>query len=79
MKSERKIGNGGNLNINATNSVQVIGTSADNRLLSALNTSTNQGSTGNAGDLTIKTQDLLVRDRASIRGYTFLYFFRHEW
>ncbi|WP_193197998.1 beta strand repeat-containing protein [Nostoc sp. MG11] len=60
------VGKGGNLTINTSNKVQIIGTSADGRFFSGLGTSTNQGSTGDAGDLTITTQDLLVRDGATV-------------
>jgi filamentous hemagglutinin family protein len=63
-------GNGGSLRIDAQD-VQVIGTSADGRVLSALGAATEQGSTGNAGDLTIKTNTLLVRDGAQVGAGTF--------
>jgi large exoprotein involved in heme utilization and adhesion len=57
-------GKGGNLTVDAQD-VQVIGTSADGGI-SGLVTSTAPGPTGNAGDLTIKTNTLLVQDRAAI-------------
>ncbi|QLE41831.1 filamentous hemagglutinin N-terminal domain-containing protein [Nostoc sp. C052] len=63
-------GKGGNLNVNAANRIQLVGTSFDNRLVSTLSTSANQGSTGNAGNLTIKTQDLLVQDGAVVGAST---------
>ena len=63
-------GNGGNLTVNATDSVQVIGTSADGTL-SRLLARVNSGSTGNAGDLTINTSQLLVQDGAQISAGTF--------
>jgi filamentous hemagglutinin family protein len=56
-------GKGGNLNINASDSVQVIGTSA-NSTLTAIATGTN--GKGDAGDLEINTGQLLVRDGAII-------------
>ncbi|MCU0535298.1 MAG: filamentous hemagglutinin N-terminal domain-containing protein [Hydrococcus sp. Prado102] len=56
-------GNAGNLTINATESVQLIGSSADGEL-SNLFTST--FGKGNAGDLNITTSQLLVRDGAFI-------------
>ncbi|MBD2203392.1 filamentous hemagglutinin N-terminal domain-containing protein [Calothrix sp. FACHB-1219] len=59
-------GKGGNLIINTSNKVQLVGTSADGRFLSALGTSANQGSTADAGDLIITTQDLLVRDGGTV-------------
>ncbi|NJR17503.1 MAG: filamentous hemagglutinin N-terminal domain-containing protein [Calothrix sp. CSU_2_0] len=65
------VGKGGNLLINADRGVQLIGTSTNGRLNSILSTSANQGLTGNAGDLTIDTQDLLVRDGAKVGATTF--------
>ncbi|WP_169265468.1 two-partner secretion domain-containing protein [Brasilonema octagenarum] len=58
-------GKGGNLSVDAQD-VQIIGTSADARYSSSLQVSTGQNSTGNAGDLTIKTNTLLVRDGAGV-------------
>ncbi|HEY9611113.1 filamentous hemagglutinin N-terminal domain-containing protein [Allocoleopsis sp.] len=54
-------GKGGNITINATNSVQVIGTSA-NGIASGLFARSSQGTTGDAGNVTINTGELLVRD-----------------
>ncbi|MEH2329870.1 two-partner secretion domain-containing protein [Nostoc sp.] len=62
-------GKGGNLTIDAQD-VQLIGTSIDNRFFSNLGTSAGSNSTGNAGDLTIKTNTLLVRDGAQINAGT---------
>ncbi len=56
-------GKGGNLTVNAQN-VQVIGESADGRVPSGLATSAQPNSTGDAGDLTIQTNTLLVQDGA---------------
>jgi large exoprotein involved in heme utilization and adhesion len=64
-------GKSGNLTINATDKVELIGTSVNGRLPSALASSAEPGSTGNAGDLTIKTQNLLVRDGAQVLTETF--------
>ncbi|MEH2195238.1 MAG: filamentous hemagglutinin N-terminal domain-containing protein, partial [Nostoc sp.] len=65
-------GNGGNLTINADRNVQVIGSSSvDGRLTTLRTSSTSLNSTGNAGDLTIKTQNLLVRDGAQVFTGTF--------
>ncbi len=59
-------GKGGNLTVHAQD-VQLIGTSADSRQFpSALGTSAEANSTGDAGDLTIHTNTLLVRDGAAI-------------
>ncbi|MEH2167991.1 MAG: filamentous hemagglutinin N-terminal domain-containing protein, partial [Nostoc sp.] len=64
-------GQGGNLTVNADRNVQVIGSSSVDGRLSTLRTSTSLNSTGNAGDLTIKTQNLLVRDGAQAFTGTF--------
>jgi filamentous hemagglutinin family protein len=61
--STRGQGRGGSLQVTA-NAVELIGTSADGRLASGLFTSS-QGS-GDAGNLTIETQRLLVQDGAFI-------------
>ena len=61
---------GGNLTVDAQN-VQLIGTSVDGRLASGLYTSTELNSSGDAGDLTIKTNTLLVRDGAQVSAITF--------
>ncbi|KAB8335895.1 filamentous hemagglutinin N-terminal domain-containing protein, partial [Scytonema tolypothrichoides VB-61278] len=58
-------GKGGNLSVDAQN-VQLIGTSADGRVFSGLNAYAEPNSTGDAGDLTIKTNTLLVRDGAQV-------------
>ncbi|MGH7998652.1 MAG: filamentous hemagglutinin N-terminal domain-containing protein [Brasilonema sp.] len=63
-------GKGGNLRVDAQN-VQLIGRSADNRLASILGTSAQPNSTGDAGDLTIKTNTLLVQDGAQVSASTF--------
>ncbi|HEY9671805.1 MAG TPA: filamentous hemagglutinin N-terminal domain-containing protein [Waterburya sp.] len=64
-------GDGGNLTVNASQDVQLIGTSADGLLGSGLSTQTNQGSSGKGGDLTINTGSLLVRDGAGANAFTF--------
>jgi filamentous hemagglutinin family protein len=62
-------GNGGSLNVNASESVQLIGTSADGQFRSGLITGTR--GTGEAGDLTINTRQLLLRDGAQVSADTF--------
>lgn len=57
-------GKGGSLSVDAQD-VQLIGTSADGQVSSGLFTST-VNSTGDAGNLTINTQQLLVRDGAGV-------------
>ncbi|MEG4594941.1 hypothetical protein QUB00_24470, partial [Microcoleus sp. F8_C2] len=61
-------GNGGNLQITAADSVEVIGTSANGQSPSGL-VAQSYGS-GDAGDLRINTQRLLVRDGAEVSAAT---------
>ena len=57
-------GTGGSLMVDSAESVQLIGTSPDGRLSSGLFTDT--AGKGNAGSLTLNTQQLLVRDGARV-------------
>ena len=68
--STRSTGKGGFLRVNAQN-VQLIGTSTDNQFASGLSASANPGSTGDAGDLAITTNTLVVRDGAQVNASTF--------
>ncbi|QDL08287.1 S-layer family protein [Brasilonema sennae CENA114] len=63
-------GKGGNLSVDAQN-VQIIGRSPNGQVASGLFASAQLNSTGNAGDLTIKTNTLLVRDGAQVQTATF--------
>ena len=63
-------GDGGNIIVNATDSVQLIGGVADLPISSGLSASANLGSTGNAGDLTVTTSQLVIQDGARIRART---------
>jgi len=63
-------GNGGSLRIE-TQDVQLIGETADGRFSSSMDASAAPGSTGNGGDLTIKTNTLLVRDGGQVGAGTF--------
>ena len=63
-------GDGGNLTVNASESVQVIGRSADGELGSNLSVQANANSTGDAGDLTITTSELLISDGAQVSATT---------
>ncbi len=65
----RSTGNGGTLSVTASDTVEVIGTSANGQAISGLSTQT-QGE-GDAGDLTIATGRLLVRDGALVTASTF--------
>jgi filamentous hemagglutinin family protein len=58
----------GNLTVNAEESVEVIGTSANGQSSGLLSTTTGAGS---AGNLTIKTERLIVRDGAQVGAPTF--------
>jgi filamentous hemagglutinin family protein len=64
-------GKGGRLQITASESVELIGESADGQRLSGLSAQSNRGSSGDAGDLTIVTGRLLVRDGAQVGATTF--------
>jgi large exoprotein involved in heme utilization and adhesion len=63
-------GRGGDLTVNASDSVQVIGTSANSQRASGLFTQANPGSTGEAGNLKITTGELLIRDGAQVSAGT---------
>jgi large exoprotein involved in heme utilization and adhesion len=58
-------GKGGNLSVDAQD-IQLIGRSADGQFPSGLFASAQPNSTGDAGDLTIKTNSLLVEDGAAL-------------
>ncbi len=64
-------GKGGNLTVKATETVEVIGTSADGGVLSGLFASAAPGATGNGGNLTIETARLRVIDGALVSVDTF--------
>ncbi|NES18359.1 MAG: filamentous hemagglutinin N-terminal domain-containing protein [Symploca sp. SIO3E6] len=61
-------GRGGTLEVNATESVEVIGTSADGQKASSL--FFDSSGTGDAGELTINTSRLLVRDGGQVSAAT---------
>jgi filamentous hemagglutinin family protein len=71
LVTTRSEGKGGNLLITASDSVEVIGTSANGRLLSGLFTQSNPTASGDAGDLTIVTRRLLVQGGAQVGAGTF--------
>ena len=62
-------GSGQSLTINASESVQLIGASADNRFISGIFTQTS--SSGDAASLTINTKQLLAQEGASVSSSTF--------
>lgn len=62
-------GEGGSLLINATDSVEIIGTSPDGQFTDSL--SAPSDGSGNAGELRINTRRLLVRDGAHLSFGTF--------
>jgi hypothetical protein len=59
-------GAGGSLTVRASELVELSGTSADGQSRSALSTSVWEGATGAAGNLTVETQRLIVRDIAAV-------------
>ncbi|WP_287358787.1 filamentous hemagglutinin N-terminal domain-containing protein [Moorena sp. SIO3B2] len=60
-------GNGGTLRVNASDSVQVIGTSANGEFTSGLLIQANREATGNAGELlNITTDKLIISDGAEV-------------
>jgi filamentous hemagglutinin family protein len=62
---------GGTLVVNAQDSVQLIGTSANSSSLSGLSARVFPGATGAAGDVIINTRQLLIQDGARISATTF--------
>ena len=62
-------GKGGRLTVNASNSVQLSGISADGSIPSALSTDT--FGSGNAGELLINTKLLILKDGAAVSASTF--------
>ncbi len=67
--SSSDIGDGGNVTIKATNSIELNGTSPDGKLPSNLFTG-NTGGKGKAGNLTIETPNLTVKNGAAISAAT---------
>ncbi len=67
------MGSGGRLSVTASDVVELIGTSANGRVASGLYSQTegDGGNAGNAGDLTIATGRLTVRDGALVSAGTF--------
>ncbi|NEO82198.1 filamentous hemagglutinin N-terminal domain-containing protein, partial [Moorena sp. SIO4G3] len=63
-------GDGGNLTVDASESVQVIGSSANGRRVSGLFAQANPGSKGKAGDVNITTGQLIVKDGAGVSAST---------
>lgn len=63
-------GSGGRLTVTASESVEVIGVSADGLIASALLTQAEPVSSGNSQDLTISTRELIVRDEGEISSST---------
>ncbi|PSB49158.1 hypothetical protein C7B80_02880 [Cyanosarcina cf. burmensis CCALA 770] len=64
-------GKGGNLTVNASSEVQLIGTSKDSQFSSSLTTSAQSNSTGNAGDLNLETPSLQLEGGAQVSAATF--------
>ena len=64
-------GAGGTLQVRASDSVELIGTSADSQYSSSLLTLVYPGATGAGGNLTVETQQLIAQDGASVSTGTF--------
>lgn len=64
-------GNGGNLTIRALESVELIGRTLNSDFASGVFSQADIGSTGNAGNITINTKHLILRDGANISTSTF--------
>jgi filamentous hemagglutinin family protein len=59
-------GSGGNLIVNATDMIELIGESADGQFPTGLSAQAEPRSLGNAGDLSVETRNLIVRNGAGI-------------
>lgn len=64
-------GSGGRLNVTASESIEAIGRDTSNQSPSGLITQAEEGLSGNAGDLTISTRRLILRDGSEITVSTF--------
>ncbi|NEO39071.1 MAG: filamentous hemagglutinin N-terminal domain-containing protein [Moorea sp. SIOASIH] len=64
-------GDAGNVTINASKLVEVIGFSADGKIGSGIFAQANPDSTGDGGNLIINTQQLLLKDGAQVNAVTF--------
>ena len=64
-------GQGGNITVNASDSVQITGVSEDGQSGSTIAAQVFSDFTGNAGDLTINTSQLLIQDGAQVDVNTF--------
>ncbi len=64
------IGQGGNLAVNATGSIEVVGRSADGLYPSGLFSQVDQGATGNSGSVTITTGSLSIQGGAKVSAGT---------
>ncbi|NEO79821.1 filamentous hemagglutinin N-terminal domain-containing protein [Moorena sp. SIO4G3] len=64
-------GDAGNVTINASKLVEVIGFSADGKIGSGIFAQANPNSTGDGGNLKIKTQQLLLKDGGQVNTITF--------
>ncbi len=64
-------GDGGNLTVDASSRIELMGRTPDDEEPGGLFAQTNPGSTGNAGDITITTGELIVKDGAVVSASTF--------
>ena len=63
-------GNGGNLTVNASDSIELQGTSPIYSIAGGLFSATDENSTGSAGNLTVNTGRLIIRDGALVLATT---------
>ena len=63
-------GDGGTLSVNASSRIELIGTTPDGESFSGLFAEASTGSTGNAGDVSINTGELIVSDGAEVSAST---------
>ncbi|MDZ4871088.1 MAG: hypothetical protein CLLPBCKN_000476 [Chroococcidiopsis cubana SAG 39.79] len=63
-------GKGGNIRVTATDSIDLAGLSSNQRFSSGLLTITEQGASGQAGDITVNTGTLRIADSAAINAAT---------
>lgn len=63
-------GKAGNLTVNASELIELIGTTANGENASNLNTAVQQGATGAGGDLTVNTRQLRVLDGGAVSSAT---------
>jgi filamentous hemagglutinin family protein len=64
-------GNGGNISVNASESITLDGTTPDGQFISAIGSRVNQGAIGNGGSVVISAPDIFITNGAAIVADTF--------